>query len=75
MNCGRTNIPIGSKVKIVKNTGNECEPFLNLIGIATHPFRKGCKLKDWIGVEFEQQTIYGKQFNFNLEEVEILQND
>lgn len=75
MNCGNTNIPLGTKVKIVKNIGNECEPFLNLTGKATHPFRKGCTQKDWIGVELDQNTIYGTSFNFNLDEIEILQDE
>ena len=70
--CGKTNIPFGSKVKIVKNFGNECEPFLNLTGTATHPFRAGCTQKDWIGVVLEQHTIYGQRFNFNVEEIEVL---
>lgn len=71
--CGKTNVPIGAVVKIVKNLGNECEPFLNLIGKATHPFRKGCTKKDWIGVVFfEDEFIYGNRFNFHIEEIEIL---
>ena len=70
--CGKTNVPIGAIVKIVKNFGNENEPFLNMIGIATHPFRKGCRQKEWIGVRLDQETDFGFCFNFHIEEIEIL---
>ena len=70
--CGKTNVPIGTIIKIVKNLGNECEPFLNLIGVATHPFKKGCKKEGWIGVVLQQETIYGNKFNFHIDEIEIL---
>jgi hypothetical protein len=70
--CGKTDVPIGAIVRIVKNFGNECEPFLNLLGIATHPFRKGCKKEGWIGVRLEIETDYGSCFNFHIDEIEIL---
>jgi hypothetical protein len=70
--CGKTNVPVGALIKIVKNFGNECEPFLNLIGKAAHPFRKGCRKDGWIGVIFEEETVYGYKFNFHIEEIEIL---
>jgi hypothetical protein len=72
MFCGKTNVPIGTKVKIVKNLeGNECEPFVNCIGTATHPFYLGCKKPDWIGVLLDNDTIYGKKFNFHISEIEF----
>lgn len=70
--CGKTNVPIGAIIKIVRNLGNECEPFLDLIGIATHPFQKGCRKDGWIGVRFQQEVVYGTEFNFHIEEIEIL---
>jgi len=70
--CGKTNVPVGAVIKIVKNFGNQCEPFLNLIGTATHPFKNGCKKDGWIGVILCQETIYGKKFNFHIDEIEIL---
>jgi hypothetical protein len=70
--CGKTEVPIGAIVRIVKNFGNECEPFLNLLGIATHPFRKGCKKEGWIGVRLETETDYGSCFNFHIDEIEVL---
>jgi len=70
--CGKTDIPIGALVKIVKNFGNECEPFLNMTGKATHPFKKGCKKNGWIGVSFFEETTYGTNFNFHIDEIEIL---
>jgi hypothetical protein len=69
--CGKTKIPIGSKVRIVKNFGNECEPFLNCTGVATHPFKKGCIKENWIGVILDENTIYGNKLNFRTEEIEI----
>ena len=69
--CGKTNVPIGALIKVVKNLGNQCEPFLNLTGVATHPFRKGCTKEGWIGVVFPEETIYGNKFNFHIEEIEI----
>ena len=70
--CNNTNIPIGTKVRIVKNLGNQCEPFINLIGLATQPFKIGCCKPDWIGVEFIDETIYGRKLNFHKNEIEIL---
>ena len=71
MFCGKSQVPIGSKVKIVKNIGNECEPFINMTGIATHPYNNGCKKENWIGVELSEDTIYGRNFNFHIDELEI----
>ena len=72
--CKNTNIPIGKRVRIVKNFGNDCEPFINLIGTATHPFAYGCCKKDWIGVVLEEKTIYGNRLNFHIQEIIILDN-
>jgi hypothetical protein len=67
---------IGSKVKISKNIfGNECEPFLGLTGVIVEPFRTGCRKKGWVGVFLDSDTIYGRKFNFELSELEILQNE
>lgn len=72
MYCGKTNVPIGTKVKIVKNTeGNECEPFVNQTGVATHPFYTGCRQRDWIGVVLDNRSIYGKKFNFHISEIQV----
>ena len=72
MYCGKSNIPIGARVRIVSNIGNQCEPFIDCTGITTHPFKKGCRKENWVGVELEQQTIYGQRFNFHVEEIEII---
>jgi hypothetical protein len=71
-NCGTTNIPIGSKVKIIANyEGNMCEPFLDQNGIATHPFKNGCCKSGWIGVILEKESIYGRKFNFHIDEISL----
>lgn len=70
--CNNTNIPVGTKVKIVRNFGNSCEPFLNLTGTATQPFRIGSQKRNWIGVILDQDTMYGRKFNFHTKEIEVL---
>jgi hypothetical protein len=72
MFCNNTEIPEGAKVRIVNNVGNKCEPFLNLIGTATQPFRTGTQKPGWIGVVLDSDTIYGKKFNFHLKEIELV---
>lgn len=70
MYCGKSQIPLGTKVKIIKSEDTE---FLeNCTGVAMHPFYLGCKEKDWIGVLLDQETDYGKKFNFHIEEIELL---
>jgi len=64
---------IGSKVKVAKNVfGNECEPFLGLTGEIVAPFRTGCRKAGWVGVILDTDTIYGRKFNFELSELEVL---
>jgi len=70
--CNNTTIPLGTKVKVVKNIGNKCEPFINLTGTATNPFKTGTRKPDWIGVFLDSETIYGRNFNFHINEIEIL---
>jgi hypothetical protein len=70
--CNNTSIPIGTKVRIIKNFGNECEPFLNLTGTATQPFKIGCCKPNWIGVFLDDSTMYGSKFNFHINEIEVL---
>lgn len=65
---------IGSKVKIAKNLfGNECEPFLGLTGVVVPPFRTGCRQAGWVGVILDSDTIYGRKFNFQASELEVLE--
>lgn len=71
MNCGKTNLPYGTRVRVVNNFGNECEPFLDKVGTAVHPFNKGCVEPDWVGVIFDEMTMYGKNFNFHIDELYI----
>jgi len=72
MYCGKTNIPLGVKVLIIANyEGNIFEPFVGLEGVSTHPFKKGCCDKDWIGV-FLKETQYGRKFNFHVDEIHIV---
>jgi hypothetical protein len=71
--CNNTEIPVGAKVKIIKNNfGNECEPFVGCTGTAVNPFNTGCKKPDWVGVIIEQYTIYGNKFNFHKDELILL---
>ena len=73
MYCGKSVIPLGSKVKIICNfEGNKDEPFVGKYGIATNPFPKGCKKQNWIGVILCNETIYGRKFNFHVNEVFIV---
>jgi hypothetical protein len=70
--CKNTNIPVGTKVKVINNFCNSCEPFVGMTGTATHPFRFGCCSKGWIGVILDQENIYRKNHNFHTDELEIL---
>jgi hypothetical protein len=63
---------LGTKVKVIKNFGNECEPFVGLTGVVAPPARLGCRGQGWVGVMLDQLTIYGKHFNFQVEELEVL---
>jgi len=63
---------LGKKVKIVKNFGNVCEPFVGLTGVLTTPFSYGCCKKDWYGVVLDDDTIYGRKLNFHIEEIIFL---
>lgn len=70
--CNNTIIPIGAKVKVVKNFGNECEPFLNHTGVATQPYKTGSQQSGWVGVLLDNDTIYGRKFNFHVSEIELV---
>jgi len=73
--CGKSNIPVGARVMVIQNLeGNVCEPFIHKTGTATHPFRRGCRDAEWIGINFDEATIYGKQFNFHVSEIKIINN-
>jgi len=64
----KKNLQIGTKVIIAHNLeGNMEEPFIGLHGIVIR-----FKNKDWYQVVLEQDTIYGKKFNFHIDEIEIL---
>jgi len=47
--------------------GNMDEPFIGLQGIIIR-----FKNKDWYQVALESETIYGKKFNFHIDEIEII---
>ena len=70
MYCGKTKIPLGCEVTVVNNfEGNMDEPFLGLSGTATNPFPRGCRNPNWIGVVLHEETIYGRKFNFHIDEI------
>ncbi len=76
MLCGKTNVPVGSRVRIVANSeGNMCEPFLGLTGTATTPFPRGHKGIGWIGVMLDEETIYGRKANFHIDEIIFIDNE
>jgi hypothetical protein len=66
------NLMFGTKVKVVKNYGNDCEPFIGLTGVVANHCRLGCRQEGWVGVMLDEKTIYGKHFNFHIEELEVL---
>lgn len=73
MSINNTHINYGDKVTIKENIeGNVCEPFIGLNGTALAPFNKGCKKEGWIGVRLDTYTIYGTDFNFHIEEVNVI---
>lgn len=77
-NCGKTNIPVGAKVKIIKNTQKDEDWVIGITGIATHPFAFGCTEKDWIGIWVDEEFIenpYGTQMNVNVNEIEIIKEN
>ena len=65
---------IGTRVKVIQNLGNPCEPFLGLSGIVVEPFRFGCRKVGWVGVILDQETIYGRKFNFRVIELQEILN-
>ena len=72
--CKNTKILIGTRVKVVKNLGNKCEPFVGMFGTATHPFKYGCCQEGWIGVILDEENIYRKKLNFHIEELYVIDN-
>jgi hypothetical protein len=75
MFINNSNVPINSKIKIIKNIIDTtfCQDFVGLIGTATYPFRRGCCKEGWIGVIFDEETEYGKKLNFHIDEIEIIE--
>ena len=66
-------IPLGTKVIVKENIeGNVCEPFVGLKGTTLPPFSRGCNKVGWIGVRLETNTIYGTDFNFHVDELEVI---
>ena len=62
-----------TKVIIVQNIeGNDCEELVGCTGIVNKPYWKGCKDKDWYGVYLDNESIYGRQLNFHIDEIAIL---
>lgn len=61
------NINIDTKVIVNKNIyGNECEPFVGLTGLVIS------QKKDWYKIILDTQTIYGRRFNFHIDEIETI---
>lgn len=64
----KKELQIGTKVLVAHNLeGNMEEPFIGLHGIIIR-----FKNKDWFQIVLEQDTIYGKRFNFHIDEIEII---
>lgn len=74
MFINKTEIKINSKVRIktILIDTNFCQDFTGLIGTATYPITRGCRKEGWIGVEFDEETEYGKKLNFHYSEIEII---
>lgn len=75
--CGQTNIPVGAKVKIVKNNILDEDCVIGIEGVATHPFAFGCTDKGWIGIWVDEEYIdinpYGTQINVHKDEIKIIE--
>ena len=72
MNAGQTNIKVGTKVKIINQTGEDS--ILNgLTGTVTHPFGFGETGKNWVGIWLDKEDILvGDNCNVRINEIEIL---
>lgn len=70
--CKNTKILVGTRVRIIRNFCNSCEPFVGMYGTATHPFKYGSCSKGWIGVILDEENIYRKNLNFHINELEII---
>ncbi len=63
----KENFTNGTRVIINKNIhGNECECFVGITGTIV------LQKKDWYRVILDEQTIYGKTFNFHIDELETI---
>ena len=69
MYCGKTRVPLGTRVKVIATNTDLDEEFLGLTGCACHPFSKGCCDVGWLGVRFDRETNYGWNFNFHIDEL------
>lgn len=59
----------GDRITIIKNTqGIEFEPFIGMTGTIINPSRR-CG-KDWVTVMLDENTIWGRRFNFHLSEIQ-----
>ena len=73
MSIEKKHIEIGTKVIVKQNIeGNVCEPFVGLNGITIPLLNRGCKNVGWTGVRLETNTIYGTEFNFHIDELEVM---
>ena len=64
----KKNLQFGTRVLIAHNLeGNMDEPFISLEGKIMR-----LKNKDWYQVVLDTETIYGKKFNFHIDEIEII---
>jgi hypothetical protein len=64
----KKNLQIGTRVLVAHNLeGNMDEPFIGKEGVITS-FKKN----DWYQIVLDNGTIYGKKFNFHIEEIEII---
>lgn len=74
--CGQTKLPLLSRVRIIKNSGEKDEnTLIGLTGKATHPFAFGCTSKGWIGIWLDDETTeWGRNVNVHESEIEIIKD-
>jgi hypothetical protein len=71
MNCGQTELPVGTKVRVKHSTDKED---IGLTGTATHPFAFGCTDKGWIGIYLDDifAPYLDSKMNSPITDIEII---
>ena len=74
MKAGRTNLEVGTLVKLKGLKGDD-KVLNGLKGSITHPFAFGETKKDWLGfilIDYSEKSHYGDRFNIRVGECEII---